>query len=387
MTLGPNPTKPSTPTRRRLPKIIVVGAGPAGSACALELRRRAAAEVVLLDRATYPRRKVCGSGLSPMALTQLRHLEMLDALRDVHVEMKGLRAVGPSGSEVTLRGSKGAWVVPRAELDHRLVQAAVRRGARLLEGTRVMEVLRAPDGSARGVRTRDGEIEADLVVIANGSPSTFELDTHPREGIRTIVGWWQATLPGDLGVMIWDARLGGYYAWAFPEPGGVVNVGLTIPERFERSSGLRELFDEILGEHFQHVVGPATQLGRWAGHPATVTTRVGKIIAPRSIFVGEAARLVCPGTVEGISFALQSGCIAARTIERSFDADRGFSTAGRYFYRFELTRQMLPEFLAGEALYRVMRSPSLRGRISQLVPPRHLAKGLAHFVGEHGEAA
>ena len=370
----------------RLPKVVIVGAGPAGSACALELRRRGAAEVVVLDRATYPRRKVCGSGLSPLALEQLRQLDMLEQLRDVHIEMKGLQAVGPSGMRIMLQGNKGAWVVPRAELDNRLVQAAVRHGATLHEGTRVMEILHAPDGTARGVRTRDGEIEADLVIVANGSPSSFEIDTHPRDGIRTIVGWWQATLPNDTGIMIWDERLGGYYAWAFPEPNGIVNVGITIPEGFPRSSDVRALFAEILEEHFAHVVGSATQIGRFAGHPATVTTRIGKIVRPRTLFVGEAARLVCPGTVEGISFALESGRIAAKTIARSFDIERGFSTTAAQRYRLEIATEMLPKFLAGETFHRIMRSPTLRHRVTQLVGKNRLAK-LSHFVGEDSKAA
>lgn len=371
----------------RSPRVVIVGAGPAGAACALELRRLNAAEVLVLDRAVYPRRKVCGSGLSPMALAQLRQLEMLDALRDVHVEMKRLRAVGPSGIDVLLQGSKGAWVVPRAELDNRLVRAAMQRGAELREGTRVMEVLRGPDGSARGVRTREGEIEADLVVIANGSPSTFELDRQPRESIRTIVGWWQATLPDDAGS--WSGTRAWVATTRGPSPSPTASS--TSASRFPKATRVRATCGisspRSSKSILDSVVGSAHQLGRWAGHPATVTTRIGKIVTSRSIFVGEAARLVCSGTVEGISFALESGRIAARTIARSFDVRHGFSGTAQQRYRVEVGTQMLPKFLAGEAFYRVMRSPTLRGRLSKLVAPRHVASGLAHFVGEQSKAA
>lgn len=370
----------------RSPKVVIVGAGPAGSACALELRRLGSTEVVVVDRATYPRRKVCGSGLSPLALKQLRQLGVLDDFRDVYVDMTGLRAVGPSGLEVVLKGSKGAWVVPRSELDHRLIMSAVEQGAELREGTRVTGVLQSPDGEIRGVETQDGSIEADVVVIANGSPSNFEVDASPRDGIRTIMGWWKGRLPQNVGAMIWDARLGGYYAWAFPEPDDVVNIGITIPDSYERSSRLRELFSEILDDHFREIVSGGEQVGRWMGHPATVTTRVGKVASSRQIFVGEAARLVCPATVEGISFALESGRIAAQTIERSLDPDRGLSRAAQHRYRLELGARMLPTFIAGESFYRIMRSHRARSTLMRIVDPRMLASGLSHFVGASSSA-
>jgi flavin-dependent dehydrogenase len=373
--------------KSRAPKVVIVGAGPAGSACALELRRLGSAEVVVVDRATYPRRKVCGSGLSPLALRQLRSLGVLDGLRDVYVDMTGLRAVGPSGLEVVLRGSKGAWVVPRSELDHRLIMAAVRQGAVLKEGTRVMGVLESPDGEVRGVETQDESIEADFVVIANGSPSNFEVDAHPRDGIRTIMGWWKGRLPNNVGAMIWDARLGGYYAWAFPEPDDVVNVGITIPDTYERASRLRELFSEILEDHFREIVVGGEQLGRWMGHPATVTTRVGKVASARQLFVGEAARLVCPATVEGISFALESGRIAAQTIDRSLDPERGLSRAAQHRYRLELGARMLPTFLAGEGFFRIMRSNRARSVLTRIIDPRMVASGLTHFVGASSAAS
>jgi flavin-dependent dehydrogenase len=174
----------ATSAARRPAKVVVVGAGPAGSTCALELRRHGVGDVVLVDRSEYPRRKVCGSGLSPLALGQLAALDLLDTMRPLHIEMRGLRVVGPGGTEVRLEGAKGAWVVPRTELDHRLVQAAIAEGVTMREGMRVTEIVRDAEGEARGVKTPDEEIEADLVVIANGSPSSFERDEHPREGIR-----------------------------------------------------------------------------------------------------------------------------------------------------------------------------------------------------------
>jgi flavin-dependent dehydrogenase len=373
----------STPTTASRPaKIVVVGAGPAGATCALELRRHSGGEVLLLDSAHYPRRKVCGSGLSPSSLTQLEALDLLDGVRPLHLAMKGMRAIGPGGGEIILRGSKGAWVVPRTEFDHHLVQAAVAAGATLGEGTRVTGILRDPSGDACGVQTRAGDIEADLVVIATGSPSPFDLDDSPREGIRTIMGWYEGRLPDQLGTMVWSTRLRGYYAWAFPEPGDVVNIGLTIREDDPAASHLRELFTEILAEHFADYAAPGREIGRWAGHPATVTHRVGNLAAKREILVGEAARLVCPGTVEGISFAMQSGRIAAATVQRTFSVGDGLPRLAQKRYQLDVAAQMLPSFLAGEALYQAMRQPKLLQGLARLIDPQTIAGGLTKLVGE-----
>ena len=303
--------------RTREATIVIVGGGPAGSAAAIELMRRRVGRVRVLDRSIYPRLKVCGSGLSPHALSVLEALEMKDKLAPKHLHMRGVTAVGPGGRTIVLRGQHGAWVVPRTELDADLLGEARRLGAEIHEGTRVRTLLRDERGRVRGVRTDDDELEADLVICANGSPSEFERDTTPREGIRTIMGWWQgAKLPApDQGIFDWSRRLDGYYAWAFPEPGGVVNVGLTIAESSPHSKGVRGVFQHILDEDFAHVLRGAEQLGKWRGHPATVTTRISSaLVESHCMFVGEAARLVCPGTVEGIGFALLSGRIAAGLI-------------------------------------------------------------------------
>jgi flavin-dependent dehydrogenase len=79
------------------PKIVIVGAGPSGSACALALARRGQAEVLLLDKSTYPRVKVCGSGLSPLSLAVLDHLEIRDRFSPKALRMPKLLARGPGG--------------------------------------------------------------------------------------------------------------------------------------------------------------------------------------------------------------------------------------------------------------------------------------------------
>src|SRR5690606_11544195 len=109
-------------------------------------------------------------------------------------------------------------------------------------------------------------------------------------------------------------------------------------------------------EHFGVGLKDAEQVGKWMGHPATVTTTIGDLGDHRRILIGEAARLVSPGTVEGISFAMESGIVAAEAVARHFDVGAGFSIQGQRKYKRTLQTKMIPKFVAGEAFVRVMNS-------------------------------
>jgi menaquinone-9 beta-reductase len=349
----------------------------------LALARSGRAEVVVLDKSSYPRLKVCGSGLSPHALQVIDRLGLRAALEPYHVPMRGITARGPGGTAVHLRGAKGAWVVPRRELDQAIVRAAQVAGARLHEDTKAIGLVRDAWAQVCGVETTQGVFEADLVVCANGSPSRFEVNAAPRLGIRTLMGWWKGVrLPAaDEGVMIWDERLEGYYAWAFPEPEGVVNIGLTVPEAGQHAGRLKPLFRELLDEYFGPALRGAEPVGKQMGHPATVTTRVGPIAEARAMWCGEAARLVSPGSVEGIGFAMESGMLAARMAAR-LDPAVGLTRAQQARYRAGTAARMLPKFWAGEAFARLMRSDRARRVATRLASPRWLSERAAALVGE-----
>ncbi len=374
----------------RRPRVVIVGAGPSGSACALALRKHSAAEVLLLDKSTYPRVKVCGSGLSPLALGVLDRLDLLERFRPGHASLARMYAKGPGGHVVQMAAGEGAWVVPRSDFDHGLVQEAEKLGATFHQDTKVTELLRDTRGEVRGVRSSRGDFEADLVVCADGAPSRFSIDPSPKTTIRTLMGWWRGTrCPDDGCVMYWDPRLDGYYMWAFPEPCGVTNIGLTIPEHSPNAGRLKELFQDLLDEHFGAELKGAEPTRKWMGHPAVITTRMGPVSEPRALWIGEAARLVMPGTVEGIGFALESGVHAGGFMAKHL-GDAGFAPRVVQGFRRETAMRVLPKFWAGEAFARGMRSRVARVAGSVVLSSgmqRLAAAGIASVLGEQQRGA
>ena len=164
-------------------EVVVVGAGPAGAVTAL-LLARAGRDVVMLDRADFPRPKPCGDCLSAETGALLGRLGLLEPVRACHpAELEGWRIHAPGGGSFEVRfreigGERGAppaaLSLPRERLDTVLVSAAVDAGARFVPGARVTEPLDGPPGVVGRMRGGDPfEARARLVVAADGLRSVL----------------------------------------------------------------------------------------------------------------------------------------------------------------------------------------------------------------------
>ena len=177
--------------------VIIVGAGPAGAATAL-LLARAGVDVLLLDRAVFPRAKPCGDCLSIGATAVLARLGVLDAvLAAPHARLGGWHIIAPSGaafSSAFSRGGEGgrdmgvphapvagAISIERSVLDAVLVRAAIAAGARL-ERDAVTDITRDAHGHVTGVRTRTRTHAALLTVGADGLRSIVARRLGARHG-------------------------------------------------------------------------------------------------------------------------------------------------------------------------------------------------------------
>ena len=320
--------------------VIVVGAGPGGSSAAYHLAQ-AGLDVLVLEKSTFPREKVCGDGLTPRAVKQLVGMGVTLEPGDGWFPNKGIRIIG-GGARIELDWPEltsypGFGLVrTRRGFDEIVARAAQRAGARLLEGvTATGPVL---DGNDRitGVTAREGSdaeagaeraYRARLVVAADGNSSRLSLamglskrDDRPLGvAIRT---YYTSPRHDDDYLETWlelwdgDALLPGY-GWIFGVGDGTSNVGLGL---LNTSTA------------FQHIDYRA-MLRRWlAAMPAewgyTEENRVTPIRGAAlpmgfnrtphytrgMLLVGDAGGMVNPFNGEGIAYAMESGEIAAQVI-------------------------------------------------------------------------
>ena len=287
--------------------LVVVGAGPAGATAALAaLRLEPDLQVLLLDRADFPRDKCCGDGIAPHAVEVLAGL----GADDVVAGWTPVRRLDLSLEEHRVAGTmaRPAWVVPRRVFDARLVERAVAAGA-VLRRHRLRTLQPDPGGLLL-----DGAVRARVVVGADGAHSAVRRAVGARAPARTALALrGYAPTPSDRRgqqVIRFGDRSQPSYAWAFDRGDGLSNVGYgelvgagTTPTRAV-----------LLAELERLLPGSATAGTDWRGHHLPLSG-FGRGIHPATgpvLLAGDAAGLVNPMTGEGIYYAVATGALAGR---------------------------------------------------------------------------
>ena len=295
-------------------KIAIVGAGPGGSTAALLLAQERRHEIVFVDRDEFPRMKTCGSGLGPRCVTLCKELGLYDQMKGMALGIRGCRFVAPSGQEAILASNtEAAWIIPRATFDAEIAFTAERTGAKFVQGYAVKRPLRDPSGRICGITDGKTDIEADLVIFADGAHSRFSIDKRKRRQIAAIMAWYDG-VPYTRGVleMFFDKRVKPWYGWLFPETDTRVNVGICYDP--EDPADPKQLLQEVLERNLGDRLKGAEQIGKYRGHPIVYTNKIGPIAAPGALWIGEAARLTHAATGEGISYAMRSAQVMAQSI-------------------------------------------------------------------------
>ncbi|PSR64482.1 FAD-linked oxidoreductase [Nocardia sp. MDA0666] len=305
-------------------EVLVVGAGPAGSAAAA-WAARAGREVLLTDAAVFPRDKTCGDGLTPRATAELEALGLGEWLR-AHTVNRGLRMAG-FGREALLPWPGGSFptygsAVPRTELDDKLRETAVKWGARMVDGVRVVAVARADDRiTGVTVQTEAGsqDIRCDILIVADGVRSPvgkllgrvwhrrFAYGVAARAYIRSARSddeW----ITSHLELRDAEGGLVPGYGWVFPLGNGEVNIGVGSLATERRPSHI------ALKPLLQHYVSQRRPEWQFEGEVRAVASAllpmggaVSNIAGRNWVLVGDAAGCVNPLNGEGIDYGLEGG--------------------------------------------------------------------------------
>ncbi len=373
--------------------VLVVGAGPSGSAAALTLAR-AGFDVVLIDQHTFPRDKICGDGLIPDAHQALRELGVLDAVMAVAQPVSHVRCVAPRGGRLDVPGDMA--VLPRRQLDDIVCRAAVAAGARMHAPVRFVAPLEQ-DGRVVGARVQHGdaqhEVRATWVLLASGAaPQALiaadmaERQTPSGVGLRGYIRH-----PGLVDriqglEIIWHHALKPGYGWIFPCGDGVFNIGVGLTDGVdgERAKGklnLRQLYQRLTEIHplAHELITQGTPLGELKGAPLRFSLEGARFSRPGLLVCGEAAGSTYSFTGEGIGKALQTGILAARALieartqglDDAATCDRHDAQLHALQPRYEMYRKAnwvnRQPWLADLVIWRANRSPRIRQRIAGLL--------------------
>jgi len=326
---------------------IVVGGGPAGSSAAYFMAR-AGLDVMILDRAQFPRDKPCSEYMSPQASRILEEMGALSAVESSGAaQLTGMRVHAPNGATIhgeflADHGYRGyrdrGLAVRRTVLDAILLERALDAGARVVEGVRVTDVLRDGSGRVTGVKTSSadaGNLFADIVVGADGLrsvvgrrlglirssrwPRRIALVTHYRNvrGLHRF-GEMHVDRDGYLGL----ADVGN----------GLTNVAVVVPvsRAAEIATDRTEFFESWIAERPRIAelfttaerVDPVRATGPFASAARRAWT-------PGAALVGDAADFFDPFTGEGIYTALRGGELLAGHVVQSMAHRRnGAPSAG-----------------------------------------------------------
>lgn len=336
--------------------VVVVGAGPSGSAAAA-WAARSGRDVLLIDACEFPRDKACGDGLTPRAVAELRALGLRDWL-DGRIRHHGLRMAG-YGADVEVRWPGKSFpmtssAVPRTELDDRIRGVAADSGAAMALGRKCVDVARDSAGRVEAVILADGSrVGCRWLIVADGA----------RSPLGRVLGrqWHQQTVYGvaaraylaspradepwissDLELRSADGQVLPGYGWIFPLGNGQVNIGVGALATAKRPA---EVALRPLLRHYADLKRSAWGFtGQPQAHASALLPMGGAVsgVAGRNwMLIGDAAACVNPLNGEGIDYGLETGRLAAQMLDSGEPATaawpallqahygRGFSVARR----------------------------------------------------------
>ena len=362
--------------------VLIVGAGPAGIAAAITLTA-SGQNVLVIDKAIFPRDKCCGDGLTTGALRILEMLGFDPATVNNWQVCSDVWLRSPSGREIKLqlpniknnKTSQFAAIAPRIELDNALVKHARSLGVKIIEGCAFASVahqttdditVSTVSADATDLSNEFHEITAKFVIAADGMWSPVRKAFGASQ--PGYLGEWHAfrqylsniTGPARDRLYVWfDADLLPGYAWSFPLPNGRVNVGFGILRGSKYSvQDMKALWPELLARpHIAEALGPdATLEGRHTAWPIPARVTNAKLASGRAIFIGDAVCAADTMTGEGIGQALLTGVLAAEAI---IGAHRRGPTAVRNSYETKMRREFFADHRMSQVLGRVLQNEFL----------------------------
>jgi geranylgeranyl reductase family protein len=351
--------------------VVVVGAGPSGASCGYWLAD-AGWDVVVVEKMEFPREKTCGDGLTPRAVRQLADMGLEEKLAGSH-KYTGLRAFG-FGHSIEMQWPEHpnfpayGYTITRHDLDGLVAARAAEAGATLLQGTEVVAPIideaagPAPLPTLQGVTVKEKAsgrtraIKARYVVVADGSNSRLgrTLGTTRQRQLplgMALRGYYESDRHDDvfieshLDIRDPEGNVVPGYGWIFPMGDGRVNVGVGLLSTEQRWRGVNTstLMDTFVGyAPASWGLSAQTCLGPPTGGKLPMGLSVGPRAGANVLVAGDAGGVINPFNGEGISYAYETGRLAAAALGHALtgegaqalaDYDRELTAAYGSYYK------------------------------------------------------
>ncbi len=352
---------------------IVVGAGPGGSSAASFIARRGAT-TLLLDKADFPRDKVCGDGLTPQAIYWLDQLGCVEevlaetrcCVKECDLFINGehiLRGRFPEND----RYPDFATLLDRRRLDHILMRNAVAQGASF-KPKHVVKALQWHPDHIEVVTSHEGRkvsYRGRMVVGADGVSSAVSraIGNQLRDGVSAVSlrTYFKGLKHDGAQVKVYfDRDYFPGYGWVFVDDDGFANVGMgyAFDRQYPLLSGLRETFQKFMQTDLAAMLSGATQCGGIGGGSADFY-RPKRISADRVMLVGDAANQIDPLNGGGIHKAMESGFLAAQAAALALESgDFSQSTLQHYDRLWEEQAEL--DWRTAELFLSIAKNPDLK---------------------------
>ena len=357
--------------------VLIVGSGPAGAACAMALGR-SGLSIAILDKAVFPRDKICGDALSVDVVNQLSLLpgdlsSRFDGL-DSKVSSYGVRIFAPNHQYIDLpfihKGEeKCGYLCPRFDFDQLMVEELKQFDnvktfedclvekvekteteglVHTTQGTFSAKIIAGADGAQSVVARQLGSFKPDRQHFSAGLRIYYEGITSFQESHFIELHFFRDVLPG--------------YLWIFPLANNRANVGIGMLSSVvsKKKINLKTILKTLIenNPHLNERFRNARPLEVAKGYGLPLGSRKRKISGERFLLLGDAASLIDPFTGEGIGNAIRSGRVAADHIMEAFRLDN-FSASFNSGYDREIYKRMWPELKMSRALQNLCRYPRL----------------------------
>lgn len=377
-----------------MPDVIIVGGGPGGSSLAIRLSK-IKRKVLLLDKAVFPRDKVCGDGLSGKTVGLLRELGLENAVAEKSSEkIQGVLISSPNGTllDIPMPSNNYGYCCRRELFDNILFQKA-KSLVETREGFQVTELVHE-NGFVVGVKGKElktgkeEEFRARMVVGADGNNSVVAnklgLGNNPPEHhIAALRAYYEGVsgLTNRIEIHFIDGVLPGYF-WIFPVDNGGANVGVGMVTKDiqKQRRDLRKSMEKAVAENplFKERFKNAKMVGGIKGWGLPLGSHKRKSFGNGWLFLGDAASLIDPFTGEGIGNALFSARIASQEINRALN-EGNVSEENLKRYSERLDKELYPELKTSHDLQRLANQQWL---LNFVVNKAKKKPRIAEFLGE-----